>query len=589
MLRFAIFVFPVSVLLGLVVPISSVSAQDALPSAPSASDDAAPSGDSGALVFWNREIVTFRATYEQSIPQLRVADTLRRLEQLPEIADDWKLTSKPISTEDRKAVSIEANGRLVCFLLEDDVDAASGETLQQLADDTMRRLEAALRARTQQQRLPVVLRGVGLSALATLIFVALLWFISRLRRIVLRSIPNWTPSDWSLGGVTMRPQLVTAQRGIVRSGSIALALVLAYIWLTFVLEQFPYTAPWGWSLGAYFIAMIQRFALQAVEAVPGVVAVVIIILITRVVARIVAGLFQRIERGVVEVAWLQPETARATRRLAVALIWVFALTVAYPYIPGSDTEAFKGVSVLIGLVVSLGSTGLVNQIISGLVVVYARTFRVGEYVRVQDTEGVVTEIGLLSTKVVTRRREEITIPNAVLVGATATNYSRLSEDEGAVATAQVSIGYDTPWRQVHALLLLAAERTDGVRKTPAPRVQQKALSDFYVEYDLLVNLDRAEDRIPVLSALKAEILDAFNQFDVQIMSPHFETQPEGKVLSPPSQWYEAPARAEQATDTAEAGDAPPANAATSTRDSAAGNGSSTPGGRHDGHGPSSNA
>jgi small-conductance mechanosensitive channel len=187
--------------------------------------------------------------------------------------------------------------------------------------------------------------------------------------------------------------------------------------------------------------------------------------------------------------------------------------------------------------ISLGSAGLVNQIMSGLVVIYSRALKPGEFVQVGDDLGIVTDVGMLSTKLITRKKEEITIPHAVLVGAKTVNYSRHAANGQAQISTTVTIGYDAPWRQVHELLLEAANRTNGVRKDPAPRVWQRALSNFYVEYELVVNLDQPEHRLAVLSEMHMHIQDAFNEAGVQIMSPAFESQPEKKVIVPKSQWF----------------------------------------------------
>jgi len=198
-------------------------------------------------------------------------------------------------------------------------------------------------------------------------------------------------------------------------------------------------------------------------------------------------------------------------------------------------------SVLIGLMVTLGSTGIINQVISGLFVVYSRSVRPEDYVRVGDIEGEVVEVGSLATKLRTPRQEEITIPHSVLVGTATTNYSRLAGDNGMAVTTSVTIGYDVPWRQVHALLQLGAARTHGLRRDPPPRVMQRELSDFYVQYLLLAHLEDGKNRAAVLSELHAQIQDAFNEFGTQIMSPHFESQPEKPIFVPKSAWYAAPA------------------------------------------------
>jgi small-conductance mechanosensitive channel len=257
-------------------------------------------------------------------------------------------------------------------------------------------------------------------------------------------------------------------------------------------------------------------------------------------------LFGRIEAGRAAVGWLDPEAARATRRIAVVLLWLFAIIVAYPYIPGSDSAAFKGISVFAGLMLTLGSAGFVGHLLSGFIVVYSRSLRPGEMVKIGDTMGTVSEVGALATRIVTARGEEVSIPNSVLVGSTVTNYSRRSGESGAMLCTTVTIGYDAPWRQVHAMLLLGAARTAGLRTEPPPNVLQRALSDFYVQYELRANLQRTDDWFTVQSALNGHIQDVFNEFGVQIMSPHFVVQPDKAVVVPKFQWHAPPAQFESA-------------------------------------------
>ena len=177
---------------------------------------------------------------------------------------------------------------------------------------------------------------------------------------------------------------------------------------------------------------------------------------------------------------------------------------------------------------SLGSAGALSQIVSGFVVLYSRAIRVGDFVRIDDKEGTVIDIGLLSLKLLTRLREEITIPNAVVAAAAVNNYTRQSRESGLLVATSVTIGYDTPWRQVHALLELAASRTPELLPAPKPYVLETGLSDFYVVYQLNAAIAKPSDRPFVLSRLHGEIHDAFNEFGVQIMSPNFEAQPDGR-------------------------------------------------------------
>lgn len=235
------------------------------------------------------------------------------------------------------------------------------------------------------------------------------------------------------------------------------------------------------------------------------------------------------------------ETAKPTRKITQALLWLFAFAMAYPYFPGSNTEAFKGLSVLVGIMLSIGGAGVVGQAASGLIMIYSRVLPEGEYVTVGNIEGLVTTVGIFATKIQTASGEEVNIPNAVIGSSTTINSSRLAVGQGLVAHTTVTIGYNTPWRQVQAMLLNAAALTDGLCTDPKPYVSQTALSDFYIEYRLCVQIQRPEIRRATLTALHAHIQDVFNEYGVQIMSPHYECDPAEKVWVPKAQWYAEPA------------------------------------------------
>jgi small-conductance mechanosensitive channel len=249
-----------------------------------------------------------------------------------------------------------------------------------------------------------------------------------------------------------------------------------------------------------------------------------------------------VQTGRLRVPFLHPETVEATRRVANLLVWGLALAAAYPYLPGAQTDAFKGLSVLFGLMITLGSTGVVTQLMSGLVVVYSRSLKKGDFIAVNGVEGVVSEVGALAVKVVNMRNEEITVPHSVMTSNNVHNYSKLAGEQGSLVSTRVTIGYDVPWRQVHAMLEAAAARTPGLRTEPPPFAYQRALSDFYVEYELFAHIDRPLDRVAIVSALHAAIQDEFNTHGVQIMSPNFYEQPAQPVIVPPGTWFEPPAR-----------------------------------------------
>jgi small-conductance mechanosensitive channel len=221
---------------------------------------------------------------------------------------------------------------------------------------------------------------------------------------------------------------------------------------------------------------------------------------------------------------------------------------AYPHIPGSGSEAFKGLTVLLGLMISLGSTSIIGNIIAGYSLTYRSPFKIGDRIKINDTVGDVSEIRVLTTRLRTPKNEEVVIPNTSVLNGEVTNYSKLAREQGLILHTTVGIGYETPWRQVEAMLKLAAARTAGFLEQPEPFVLRKELGDFAVTYELNVYCSDAAGMAQRYSALHDNILDVFNEYGVAIMTPSYRADTEEPKLVPKDQWY-----ADPATPPAEAG------------------------------------
>ena len=505
------------------------------------------------LKYHNRPITTFRATILGRPPAERAAAIVRRLDLLLEHAvGGMAVTTRSMNG----ATAIAVDGRDVFAIVAEDVDTLAGETEAQRAAEAAQRLQQAIEETVEARTPARILRGVEQSVGATLLFFVLMMLVFRTYKILAVRLPTRAEQQvHRMAGGTA--QLITASRAtdllrhVIALLAFTMAVLLTYNWLTFVFRSFPYTRPWGESLRTFLTGRFTFFGEKIVQSIPDLFTAVLILLITRFFVRISNTFFLAAERGTVDIPWLNQDIAQPTRRIAATMLWLGGIVVAYPYLPGSDSDAFKGASVFIGLVISLGSSSVVNQMMSGLTITYSRSLRRGDFVRIGETEGTVLSVGPLSSKIKTSRGEEVTIPNAVVVSHITTNYSRYDKSEGVFFGTAITIGYDVPWRQVRALLLLAAERTDGVRTQPPPKVRQAALHDSYVEYVLLVALGQPSDRIAVMDRLHANILDAFNEYDVQITSPNYEGDPEAPKTVPRSRWYAAPAVAEvKSPDTA---------------------------------------
>jgi small-conductance mechanosensitive channel len=507
-----------------------------------------PSGETATLTYFNRPIVVLRARILGRRPAERAALAVRTLDQLVAAGQ-----TRPVEVRSGNGdVLIGVGKQVIVGLTAPDVDDLEGQTLQSVSDQTVARLQQALDEAAEARRPARLLRAGAFAVLGLGVGWVLLRALGRMRRRASERLSTLAQKAVTRTGlhdqhaVRATDRIDYFQRRLVSIAFVGLQFGVIYALVTFILRQFPYTRPWGESLRESLLTALGHLALDIVDAIPRLFTICAIIVITRFAIGLLEPWFDAVGRGAVKVPWMYPETAKTTRRLVTIVLWLFAAALAYPYVPGSDTEAFKGISIFVGLMVTLGSSGFVNQVMSGVMLTYSRALRLGDFVKIGEVEGTIIHIGVLSTKLKTLRSEEVTIPNAVVVSQTATDYSRFAES--VRTTTSVTIGYDSPWRQVHAMLLLAAERTSGIRRDPKPRVIQSALEDAAVRYVLAFCLEHQESKHLTLSELHAHIQDVFNEYGVQIMTPRYEEDPETPKLVPKQQWFAAPARPDAGPD-----------------------------------------
>jgi len=319
-------------------------------------------------------------------------------------------------------------------------------------------------------------------------------------------------------------------------------VVLIYVYIEVVTGLFPWTRGLGNLLLEVFIEPLRIMGAGIVAALPDLVFLVVLFFITRFLLKITRLFFAGLAQGSIRISGFDREWSLPTYRLLRLFVIVLALVIAYPYIPGSSSEAFKAISIFLGVVFSLGSSSFISNIIAGHTMAYRRAFRVGDRIRIGDQLGDVTVVRLLETHLRTVKNEEIIIPNSIVLNSNIINYSSLAQQQGLILHTTVGIGYEVPWRQVHALLLAAAERTEGLLREPPAFVLQKQLGDFAVTYELNVYCDDARHSPQLYDRLHQNIQDLFNEYGVQIMTPAYERDtPEPKVV-PKERWYAEPAK-----------------------------------------------
>ncbi len=471
-----------------------------------------------------------------------ISDRIMEAAENPQI----KAGSITISPFDQPQTLILAGSELLASLVDEDV-FEKGQTREQLAAEYSQKINDGIEKYREDRTLKRRLAAIIYTLISTFVLIALLYFLNKLYHRRDAKIQAWLDSRKVHIGIqtfeVVRAErlktLLTAGLKVIRA---FVFLLILYTYFHLVLSFFPATRPFAGHLLDYVLEPLQTIGGAAWTQFPKVVFIAIIALITYYILKLMRLFFSEIEKGTLTLKGFYPEWAQPTLKICRLLVLAFAAIVAFPYIPGSNTPAFKGISIFIGVLFSLGSSSAIANIVAGFTLTYRRAFKVGDRVKIADFVGDVVKTRLQVTHLKTIKNEEITVPNSMIVGSHVINYSSLSREEGLILHTKVTIGYDAPWRQVHAMLLMAAERTQGLLREPPPFILQTSLDDFYVAYELNAYTDKPLEMAHLYSELHQNIQDAFNEYGVQIMSPSYRFDPRRPKVVPKEMWYAAPAK-----------------------------------------------
>jgi small-conductance mechanosensitive channel len=332
-----------------------------------------------------------------------------------------------------------------------------------------------------------------------------------------------------------------AARGVITAARTLLILGLVFVCANLVLGLFPWTKGTARRLVDYALLPLTTLGNGLIAQIPSLLFLLVLFLFARYALKLIHLFFGAVARGEVKLESFEADWAEPTYKIVRLLVIAFALVVAYPYIPGSSSDAFKGISLFIGVVFSLGSSSIIANMMAGYMMTYRRAFRLGDRVKIGDVVGDVSEIRLQVTHLRTIKNEEVIVPNSKILGDEVVNYSTLARTRGLILSTSVGIGYETPWRPVEAMLLEAARRTAGLMAEPGAFVRQTALGDFAVSYALHVHCDNAQAMNAIYTELHRNILDVFNEYGVQIMTPAYEGDTAEPKVVPREKWFAAPA------------------------------------------------
>jgi len=490
----------------------------------------------GVTLFRVRGISSYPAERRAAEIAIRIADVAAN-QAIP--VDSLKVLDTPSAT------FVLANGRRLFGVLDADAEI-EGLSRQLLAQTYLTHVAEAMTAFRRDREAPALWADFTRASVATLAFLLLV----ALDRVTLKRVRTAVHARYRSKVHDVQFRSIEIMRGeylwnVVQRGvwvvAVFVILVAAYAYLHYVLRLFPWTRALGQSLSDIFLQPLATLATGFVGFIPDLVFLIILALVTRYVLKLVKLFFHRIADGSITLQGFDPEWARITYGITRFAIVAFALVIAYPYIPGSGSEAFKGIGLALGLMFSLGSPSVIGNVVAGLGLAFRGAFRVGDRVRIGEHIGEVTQVRLLTTHLRSPKNEQVIIPNSMILNSEVVNFSALAKNAGLILHTNVGIGYETPWRQVEAMLLEAARRTPGLKTEPDPFVLHKKLGDFAVDYELNVYTDEPTRILALYTALHRSILDVFNEYGVQIMTPAYERDPEQAKVVPRDQWFLAPA------------------------------------------------
>ena len=488
----------------------------------------------------------FRVVGVSSFPASKrangIADTVRKF------ASDHARSVDEIAVideGDRTAFVFGPDAKFLFFDADAALENVDRKILVQVVDQKIREVVHQYRVERGREYL---LSKAGFAAVASVVILLVLWGARKgLRKLAAALETRYRASVRGLRIDTFHIIEEEQLWVLMRSGFLTLwwilALVCAYIYLEQVLSKFPWTRGFAHQLVTLVIDPLETMGKAFLDYIPDLIFLVVLALLARYVLKLTRFFFLGIARGSVKMASFEPEWSMPTYNLLRIGIVAFTLVMAFPYMPGSSSDAFKGISVFLGVLLSIGSSTMIGNIMAGYSLLYRRAFRVGDRVKIGAHVGDIVVVRQQVTHLRTPKNEEIIIPNSMILNTEIVNFSTMAREGRLLLHSSVTIGYDTPWRQVEAMLIEAARRTDGLLKDPEPFVLERSLDDYYVNYEINAFCDNAARTPALYAAMHRNILDVFNEYGVQIMSPNFVAQPEGAVLVPKDQWYAAPAKA----------------------------------------------
>ncbi len=500
----------------------------------------------------NTVIDTVKVDYSQiKAPVIPFADTLfyiygnigsvTPLARAEAIENNIRVLSKdPFFNADSLRITVEANNYMITYsgenimgindiqadVLQKDKNELSREYLEKIAQSVLNEKEA--------KSLQNILKLIGLGILILLAT----YFIIKYLNIGYRKLSRFIAGkkEWTIEKINF---ILDANKQIavilflLKTIRFFAVLFILYMCLYAFLSLFPETKWLSDTLIGYILSPLKEAFRATLDFIPELFTIIVIIVLFRFFIKFIKIVTERVGDGSIFVKGFYADWAEPTFHIIKVVLYAFMIILIFPHLPGSNSEAFKGVSVFLGILFSLGSTSVIANIVSGIVITYMRPFKIGDRIRMGDLLGNVIEKTPLVTRIKTPKNEIVTIPNGSIMSAQTINYTNSANEYGLILYATITVGYEVPWRQVHELLIEAGLNTPDVLQEPKPFILQLALDDFYVQYQINVYTKDANKMAAIYSDLNKNIQDIFNREEIELVSPQFMAQMQNVETKPP--------------------------------------------------------
>jgi small-conductance mechanosensitive channel len=468
----------------------------------------------------------------------RARAVVERLERISD-ASEYSMDSLRLSSAEQSTDLLYGNNLLLSITNQDALWARKDRT--NYTEGIRKKISIVVQQYRKDNSWRIILEEILLTILVIVVVITLIYLINKLFKKISKKILSSEGlsgkgikiKNYELLDAAHQQQAITLTLKIIR---FAVILIVIYLAFPVLFGIFPFTRDLSVNLLGYILSPLKKIGISVWNYIPDLMTILVLLIVFRYVIRFVHFIKVEIERGKLTIPGFYKDWANPTYQIIRVLILAFMLIVIFPYLPGSDSGVFKGVSVFMGVLFTFGSAGALGNVVAGLVLTYMRAFKIGDRVKIGEVTGDITEKTLLVTRVRTIQNEIVSIPNSTVMNNHTVNFSIEAADKGLIVNTTVTIGYDVPWRQVHQLLIDAALATPLIENDPKPYVLQTSLDDYYVSYRLNAFTKSPNKQAIIYSGLHANIQDQFNQAGVEIMSPHYKALRDGNATTIPQDY-----------------------------------------------------